>query len=846
MNLLTLGAKRPAFQFHFLGLPVRVYAHFLVLAALLGSLADGWVGMVAGAVVAFLVVLGHELGHAAAEQAFGLRPTIDLVWFGGATSDEGVHALSRLRRIAVAAAGPLAGALVGGLAWQLGADRTGIAGGAAEVGYQVGVVWGLANLLPIWPMDGGHLLVDLLPGSTDTRRRITYIVSMILAAAASLVALVVFDLPLLAVVSGGFAYLNLHMLRTAGAAARAEQSLRDALGRLSPASAAEAERTGREALGAGPQASVATAAADLVVASHLVRGDERQARVELSELSTTWVWPALRELAVLGDSAGPELERRLAAEPTDHDVRLAALHRSLRGDHDAVATLATSSRAPAFDWYTAHFVQMRAFYAGAFEASIAIGEAAEALPDVQPHTPFNVACGWTNLGETQAALAALERAAAAGWTDVRAMDADEDLSPLHGLAAYKDVRRRVSAGRSGRQAHADGYRRSGATLGLACCLAVTGGLVAGLPDAGRPPKARFEVVALDAATGATRWRVDLDGFYAGVISSSDVLVANAFSRSTKVPNATTSVVDALDGHRITSAAGTGSGAARTGDGGVVVAHFEEGVHSVRAIDASTGTPRWALETTFGAPRVLGDVAVLSSLEDIGMQGVDVGSGRVLWTRNDVGLLEGSSPELVLGTSANRHRIVSFDPRTGGERWSAIVDGDFKVLDRHIWVDESARERVLIDVFTGARSTVPVVDVTAEPVLELDGRRAVLATGEMISVIELPSGDVRWERPAQARTAIAVDGVLVVASSQGVEAYDIDTGDRLWASADKRPRLSAAGPTLLVNSSEELRAVDPRRGTVLWTEADSSVPMSTAVVGDLVVVTHNPGSAERAR
>ena len=844
MNLLTLGAKRPAFQFNVVGLPVRVYAHFLVLAALLGSLAGGLVGMVAGAVVAFLVVLGHELGHAAAEQAFGLRPTIDLVWFGGATSEEGVHALSRLRRIAVAAAGPLAGALVGGLAWQLGADRTGIAGGAAEVGYQVGVVWGLANLLPIWPMDGGHLLIDLLPGRPDTRRRITHVVSVVLAAAASLAALVLMELPFLAVFAGGFAYANLHMLRTAGATARAEQSLRDALGRLSPASAAEAERTAREALGAGPHASVATAAADLVVASHLVRGDDRQARADLSELSTTWVWPALRDLVVLGGSAGPELERRLAAEPTDHDVRLAALYRSLRGDHDDVAALATSASAPALDWYTAHFVQMRAFYAGAFGASIAIGEAAEALPDVQPSTPFNVACGWAQLGETQAALAALERAGAAGWTDVHGMDADEDLSPLHCLAAYKDVRRRISSGRRGRQAHADGYRRSGATLGLACCLAVTGALVAGLPDAGRPPQARFEVLALDAATGAMRWRVDLDGFYAGVISSSDVLVANAFSRNTKVPNGTMSVVDPVDGRTITSVAGTGSGAARTADGGVVVAHFQQGTHSVRAIDASTGTQRWALETAFGAPRVLGDVAVLSSLEDIGMQGVDVGSGSVLWAREDLRALEGSAPELVLGESDNGHRVVSLDPRTGAERWSAIVDGTSQVLDRRIWVDESARERVLIDVVTGARSTVPVVDVAAEPLLELDGRRAVLTTGETISVIELPSGDVRWERRAHARTAISVDGALVIGTSQGAEAYDVDTGDRLWTSADKGLHLSAAGHTLMMSSTDELRAVDPRRGTVLWTEVNASVPMSTAVVGDLVVVTHNRGRAAR--
>ena len=79
MNPLTLGAKGPTFQFRLRGLPVRVYAHFFVLAALLGTLADGLVGTAVGSVMSFLVVLAHELGHAAAEQVFGLRPAIDLV-----------------------------------------------------------------------------------------------------------------------------------------------------------------------------------------------------------------------------------------------------------------------------------------------------------------------------------------------------------------------------------------------------------------------------------------------------------------------------------------------------------------------------------------------------------------------------------------------------------------------------------------------------------------------------------------------------------------------------------------------------------------------------------------------
>jgi outer membrane protein assembly factor BamB/Zn-dependent protease len=840
VNLLTLGAKRPAFQFHLLGLPVRVYAHFLVLAVLLGSLAGGFAGMVAGAVVAFLVVLGHELGHAAAEQAFGLRPAIDLVWFGGATSDEGVHALSRLRRIAVAAAGPIAGALVGGLAWRLGVDRTGVAAGAAEVGYQVGVVWGLANLLPIWPMDGGHLLVDLLPGRPEARRRITHVVSLVLAAGVSFVALAIFDYPIFAVFSGGFAYLNYRMLRAGGSAARAEQALRDSFGRLAPATAAEDERRARGVLAEQPHAAVGSAAADLLVASHLVRGDPRRAREELASLTTTWIMPALRDLVVLGDSAGSELDRRLAVDATDHDVRLAALHRSLLGDHGGAAALASSPLGKGLDGQTAHLVQTRAFYAGAFRESIVIGEAAERLPDVQPHIPFNVACGWAKLGDTQAALVALERAAAAGWTDVHDMDADEDLSAVHELATYKQFRKQIASGKPARSHHQDGYRRSGAALGLAGCLAVSAGVVAGVPGAGGPPVDGPEIVALDADTGVVRWRAGMDGASAGVAGGNDLVVVNHYAMTRGIPSGTMTVRDPVDGRVIASVTGLGTGATRTPDGGVLVEVVTRETHSLLAIDATTGEERWTLETEFGDPRVLGDVAVLSSLDAIGLQGVDISSGTVLWSREDLQPLAEPHPDAVLAQSPNGHRIVSLDARTGADRWSAVVDGPAGVLEHHIWIDESASERVLIDVSTGARTTLPVADVAAEPLLELDAQQAVVATGDTIAVVDLASGDVLWQRRSTARHAITLDGALLASSVRGVEAYDPDTGDRLWTLPSRAPVLSTAGRSVLVRSTEELVAVDPRRGTVLWTWDTGSGPTSMVVTGDLVVIARIPG------
>src|SRR5690606_34069820 len=65
------------------------------------------------AAVAFLSVLVHELGHAFAGRAFGLKASITLHMMGGATLFMPGTQLSRGRDILVSAAGPFAGLALG-------------------------------------------------------------------------------------------------------------------------------------------------------------------------------------------------------------------------------------------------------------------------------------------------------------------------------------------------------------------------------------------------------------------------------------------------------------------------------------------------------------------------------------------------------------------------------------------------------------------------------------------------------------------------------------------------------------------------------------------------------------
>jgi len=96
----------PLFRFAVAGVPVRVHATFFLVSAVLGAQQGG-----AGAIALWIAlvlpsVLAHELGHAFAARAFGLRAEIDLHTWGGLTSFPGGGRLTPARSLAVTLAGP--------------------------------------------------------------------------------------------------------------------------------------------------------------------------------------------------------------------------------------------------------------------------------------------------------------------------------------------------------------------------------------------------------------------------------------------------------------------------------------------------------------------------------------------------------------------------------------------------------------------------------------------------------------------------------------------------------------------------------------------------------------------
>lgn len=174
-------------RFNIAGFPVRVHPLFWLIAILLGSGSDNLLMIPIWIVIVFVSILVHELGHALAFRRYGQPSSILLHFSGGLTIPESMPwgtgyanvSLTPNQHIFVSLAGPFAGFLLAALTLAVGAAL----GGEIIVTTILGVVpfpvvlmpygsiltdifitilwvnvfWGIINLVPVFPLDGGHV-----------------------------------------------------------------------------------------------------------------------------------------------------------------------------------------------------------------------------------------------------------------------------------------------------------------------------------------------------------------------------------------------------------------------------------------------------------------------------------------------------------------------------------------------------------------------------------------------------------------------------------------------------------------------------------------------------------------
>jgi Zn-dependent protease len=441
------AGRRGLLSFRVFGFPVTIHASFLIVVLLFGYSGDTgltaafvWLGVVTVSVIA------HELGHAAVAAPVGGEPRIDLYGMAGLTRWNPGRA-SRGRRVAVSLAGPGAGLLFGILVLFVRAAVAPAAGTltayALDGAVFANIAWGLLNLLPMLPLDGGQILHALMPGRDDvTRLRRASYASLGVAAAVA-VAVIAAGAPILAALVVFFAAGNAQTLmalrraKTGDPYAARVTSAVEAMDRGDPGAALAAlppvEHT-------PPQYAPAVT---LLTAVALVRlGRAREAQDLLLTLPEgARVEPAFAATVLIANGQDRLGREQLAAAlPVAQQwaVREAAALLLARGE-DVEAALAGVTPAGAVGALTA------LYQGGAYEPAARFGEQALAAGVTEPLVAYNVACAWARAGQPDRALRALDDAAQLGWADVAQLDADADLASLRDLAAYDAVRARIAA-----------------------------------------------------------------------------------------------------------------------------------------------------------------------------------------------------------------------------------------------------------------------------------------------------------------------------------------------------------------------------------------------------------------
>ncbi|HJL15981.1 MAG TPA: tetratricopeptide repeat protein [Sandaracinaceae bacterium LLY-WYZ-13_1] len=283
------------------GVPVRLDPSLPILVAVFGFFAilqSGDPHATAKFLLLFPLVigaiLGHELGHAFAGRAFGLAPFVILHALGGVTvfPPRAIRALSFGRRIVVTLAGPGVGLVLGaGVLLALvygGLEPRTLGREMIELSVYVTLGWSLLNLIPILPLDGGHVVAIVLERAFgEAGMRAARVASIVLSLAAGASLWLLFGDPLFAIFGGLLAFSNYRAHRHERTA-RDEAPLRAATDRATAALAegdlAGARRLVEPVLADDPGGETRTRALHVLAWAALEEGDLESARRRLAEL----------------------------------------------------------------------------------------------------------------------------------------------------------------------------------------------------------------------------------------------------------------------------------------------------------------------------------------------------------------------------------------------------------------------------------------------------------------------------------------------------------------------------------------------------------------------------------
>ncbi len=232
-------------RFQLFGIPIRVHPFFWLVALLLsGSNFEDFRVPAIWVACVFVSVIVHEMGHGLTARGLGYSASIVLFGMGGLCFSEGERQTPR-QRLAVLFMGPGAGFLLFGLllgalylvyritpqeglalAQMPGFSQHWVSGLMKLSGTSlwlrlaianllfINLMWGLLNLLPVYPLDGGQITRVLL-GQLNRRNgvRWSHVLSLLTAGALAALAYLKLNSIYMALLFGMFALSNYQILQ---------------------------------------------------------------------------------------------------------------------------------------------------------------------------------------------------------------------------------------------------------------------------------------------------------------------------------------------------------------------------------------------------------------------------------------------------------------------------------------------------------------------------------------------------------------------------------------------------------------------------------------------------------
>jgi hypothetical protein len=309
----------------------------------------------------------------------------------------------------------------------------------------INAIWGVFNLLPILPLDGGHVAADLFG------LRSAQVLSIAGAVGLGLLGLYL-NAPFMFLMAFLFGGQSLNAMRADRDRPQLDL-LDEARAALMQGQTAEAiEKI--EVAGASPSSfAVEVTAAELLAWAHLAEGHPEEARAALDKLRggvsrTTQLVQRMVSLA-----EGDQTDALAPAFIYCDDVvaaTIAARMVSAAGLVDRILeefrTLPILPGPPRTNGYRA--LQLGLHHAGRYRDAARVGAM---LFEQEPHplVAYNVACSWALAQDTQEALSWLDRAVEKGFRDTDLLDRDNNFDAIRDTDGFRALRSWMEAGPPG-------------------------------------------------------------------------------------------------------------------------------------------------------------------------------------------------------------------------------------------------------------------------------------------------------------------------------------------------------------------------------------------------------------